>query len=293
MSEPFFDKPVLNSPYAYPGRHWELDAQGQPTQKILEARRKAEFVTPIPKPKKRSGQGEQASLIFDHDTGLSSPSQQYEKTASMINAVRQEVDRWRAIPDPGHWRVTPETARLLQHWRRHEFSSIRPFFCQVEAVETLTWLDTYWVPGVNHLKTHGRWAFAEFTDVWQMQVDFAPQGRSRVRTDAPARRPEQRADRCVHGHGRTASVKILVFPDHEAPAMTKNITFTAEENLIKRAREAARAQGTTLNEQFRLWLEQYARQRQVERGMEVVDRISQYASSGGRKFSRDEMNERR
>ena len=33
-------------------------------------------------------------------------------------------------------------------------------------------MDTYWVPGVNHLKTHGRWAFAEFTDVWQMQVDF-------------------------------------------------------------------------------------------------------------------------
>ena len=29
------------------------------------------------------------------------------------------------------------------------------------------------MPGVNHLKTHGRWAFAEFTDVWQMQVDFA------------------------------------------------------------------------------------------------------------------------
>ncbi len=29
------------------------------------------------------------------------------------------------------------------------------------------------MPGVNHLKTHGRWAFAEFTDLWQMQVDFA------------------------------------------------------------------------------------------------------------------------
>ena len=33
-------------------------------------------------------------------------------------------------------------------------------------------MDTYRVPGVNHLRTHGRWAFAEFTDVWQMQVDF-------------------------------------------------------------------------------------------------------------------------
>ena len=41
---------------------------------------------------------------------------------------------------PNDWRVTPETARLLQHWRHHKFSGIRPFFCQVEAVETAIWL---------------------------------------------------------------------------------------------------------------------------------------------------------
>ena len=33
-------------------------------------------------------------------------------------------------------------------------------------------MDTYWVPGVNHLGTYGRWAFAEFTDVFQIQADF-------------------------------------------------------------------------------------------------------------------------
>ncbi|MGK2849040.1 MAG: restriction endonuclease, partial [Minisyncoccota bacterium] len=42
-----------------------------------------------------------------------------------------------------------------------------------DAKEKKSTMDTYWVPGVNHLRTHGRWAFAEFTDVWQMQVDFA------------------------------------------------------------------------------------------------------------------------
>ncbi len=36
--------------------------------------------------------------------------------------------------------MTPETARLLDHWRHHNFSGIRPFFCQVEAVETAIWL---------------------------------------------------------------------------------------------------------------------------------------------------------
>ena len=50
------------------------------------------------------------------------------------------MDRWRELPDPGQWRVTPETARLLTHWRSHRFSDIRPFFCQVEAVETAIWL---------------------------------------------------------------------------------------------------------------------------------------------------------
>lgn len=34
-------------------------------------------------------------------------------------------------------------------------------------------MDTYWIPGVNHLGTHGRWAFAEFGDVYEMQDDFA------------------------------------------------------------------------------------------------------------------------
>jgi type III restriction enzyme len=49
MSNPFFDHPILNSPYEIPARHWELDKQGQPTQKIVEIRRPADFITPIPK----------------------------------------------------------------------------------------------------------------------------------------------------------------------------------------------------------------------------------------------------
>jgi type III restriction enzyme len=46
MFNPFFDQPILNSPYAYPSRHWELDESGQPTQRVIEARRRAEFITP-------------------------------------------------------------------------------------------------------------------------------------------------------------------------------------------------------------------------------------------------------
>jgi chromosomal replication initiation ATPase DnaA len=73
----------------------------------------------------------------------------------------------------------------------------------------------------------------------------------------------------------------------------KNITLSADEKLIEAARARAQAEHTTLNEQFRLWLADYAeRKPQVDRAMALIDRISRYASSGGRKFTRDEMNER-
>ena len=139
MSNPFFDHPILNSPYDCPVRHWELDEHGQPTQKVIDTRRRAEFITPIPKPRKRRGATEQQQLVFDEGKGLSTATQQYDQT-SLINAVRHEVEKWRSLPIPNTWQVTPETARLLQHWRHHKFNSIKPFFCQIEAVETAIWL---------------------------------------------------------------------------------------------------------------------------------------------------------
>ncbi|HQL98847.1 MAG TPA: DEAD/DEAH box helicase family protein, partial [Smithella sp.] len=139
MENIFFEKPILNSPYEYPTRHWELDTQGQPTQQIKEKRRRAEYITPIPKPKKRRGSASQQDIIFDEGKGLSSQEQQYDPTP-VINNLRIHVDKWRSIPNPNDWKVTPETSRLLQHWRKHKFSAYRPFFCQVEAVETVIWL---------------------------------------------------------------------------------------------------------------------------------------------------------
>jgi type III restriction enzyme len=140
MNNRFFDQPILNSPYEYPPRHWELDSSGQPTQQILDKRRRAEFITPIPKPKKRrAAAADQQGFVFDEGKGLSTKDQQYDPT-SIINELRRHVDQWRIIPNPNHWQVTPETVRLLQHWRHHKFNGVRPFFCQVEAIETAIWL---------------------------------------------------------------------------------------------------------------------------------------------------------
>jgi type III restriction enzyme len=140
MTNPFFDHPILNSPYEQPARHWELDPSGQPTQQIIETRRRAEFITPIPKPKKRKAGAVQSEMVFAEGKGLSTKDQQYDATSAMINQVRASVNAWRSLLNPNLWQVTPDTARLLQHWRHHEFGGIRPFFCQVEAVETAIWL---------------------------------------------------------------------------------------------------------------------------------------------------------
>ena len=127
----FFKQPILNSPYEYPSKHWKLDSTGQPTQQLENSRRKAEFVTPIPRAR-RKGAAQEPELA------LESPEQKYDIYGN-INKVRAAVDEWRKRPEP-LWNVTPETARLLKHWRGHEFSRMRPFFCQIEAVETIIWL---------------------------------------------------------------------------------------------------------------------------------------------------------
>lgn len=139
MSQSFFDRPILNSPYAYPGRHWELDADRQPTNRIVEARRHSDLITPVPMPKKRKKAAQQDELNLGAGDGLSTTEQEYNPTP-IINEIRTYVDQWRNLPNPDQWQVTPETARLLQHWRHHSFQGVRPFFCQVEAVETIIWL---------------------------------------------------------------------------------------------------------------------------------------------------------
>src|SRR5450759_2952643 len=94
MDNRFFERPILNSPYDDPARHWELDDQGQPTQLIIDTRRRAEFISPIPKPRKRKGKANQQDLVFDEGKGLSTQEQQYDQT-SIINELRHHVDLWR------------------------------------------------------------------------------------------------------------------------------------------------------------------------------------------------------
>jgi type III restriction enzyme len=71
MADSFFEKPILNSPYEFPSRHWELDEDGQPTNRIIASRRHSDLITPVPKPRKRKRKGrDQAEMRFDSGDGL-------------------------------------------------------------------------------------------------------------------------------------------------------------------------------------------------------------------------------
>jgi hypothetical protein len=71
----------------------------------------------------------------------------------------------------------------------------------------------------------------------------------------------------------------------------KNITLSAEENLIEQAREWARLQKSTLNSLFRQWLSELVKQKESEDRLKDLELRIGYARSGG-KFSREEMNAR-
>jgi type III restriction enzyme len=140
MSSGFFDQPILNSPYELPTRHHALDGEGQPLDlPPVAGRRRSELITPVPKARKKQGKGEQASFVLSDPNGLSTAEQEYNPTP-IINEIRTYVANWRALRNPVDWGVTPATQRLLTHWRQHPFQTVRPFFCQVEAVETAIWL---------------------------------------------------------------------------------------------------------------------------------------------------------
>ena len=124
----FFDQPILNTPYKYPKRHWELDETGQPTQSINDIRRPSSLITPVPRARGQRQRNDtnnlQMDMIMDVGDDLSSTEQEYN-TSGYINEIRELVGQWRHLPNERDWQVTAETAQLLRFWRLHEFETIR------------------------------------------------------------------------------------------------------------------------------------------------------------------------
>ena len=134
--KPFYLRPILNSPYYPPCEHHVFNADGTPTALDPEpGRRRSTYITPVPASRKKSVK-DQSSFAYG-DRG--EDGQEYGPSR-IINELRGYLDSWRRLPESADWGVTATTKRLLQHWRHHGFEGPRPFFCQLEAVETAIWL---------------------------------------------------------------------------------------------------------------------------------------------------------
>ena len=73
--------------------------------------------------------------------------------------------------------------------------------------------------------------------------------------------------------------------------MVKNITLSADDLLIKRAREKARRENTSLNQLFRGWVQKYVNRDNIENEYDsLMENMADVKA--GQKFSRNEMNER-
>lgn len=128
MGQKFDDNPILNSPYACPSKHWKLDEEGGPTGEIIPKRRGSTHLVPIPAARKRM-QISDGVLDLEGET----------KENPIINSIRDLIDAWRQKPGE-QWNVTYATKKLLTQWREGK-TTPRPFFCQIEAAETLIWLN--------------------------------------------------------------------------------------------------------------------------------------------------------
>ena len=82
------DNPILNSPFAGPTRHWELDDTGIPVGSWTEGRRRSEYVVPVPPPRHQHiGQG-----LLELDAEYGKP-----KSNDYVNELRAKVGAWRSL----------------------------------------------------------------------------------------------------------------------------------------------------------------------------------------------------
>lgn len=119
MKKTSIDKLIINSPFEEPSRYWSYDRESRLFE-LREGRRPAGYVRASEKSKSFDDPGEFIEL-------------------PLVNQIRSRVKAWREAGYPG---VTGITKRLLSHWNNpEERGDRRLFFCQLEAIETLIWLN--------------------------------------------------------------------------------------------------------------------------------------------------------
>ncbi|HOW36087.1 MAG TPA: DEAD/DEAH box helicase family protein [Candidatus Omnitrophota bacterium] len=121
--------PILNSPYTEPNRHFKSDDRGI-TDEILEFRRPSNFYIPVPRAKTKEKQ-------LELNIAEGAFGSELQKENEFINKIRVKVKEWR---EGGYQGLTKTSRDLLAYWR-DETRENKLFFCQIEALETLMFIN--------------------------------------------------------------------------------------------------------------------------------------------------------
>lgn len=121
--------PILNSPYIEPNRHFSADERGL-TDEILGYRRPSSFYIPVPRAKTKQKQ-------LDLNIADGAFGTELQKENEFINKVRAKIKEWR---DSGYQGITKTSRDLLSYWR-DDTRDNKLFFCQIEALETLIYIN--------------------------------------------------------------------------------------------------------------------------------------------------------
>ena len=108
-----------------------------------------------------------------------------------------------------------------------------------DAKEKKSTMDTYWVPGVNHLGTHGRWAFAEFTEMYQIEADFEAKVEERIQQDDRVRHRTDGVPGAMR-HGQEKIQRKTVETLKHEEAKRKNIPTAEYQSVLQSRRTEAR-----------------------------------------------------
>jgi type III restriction enzyme len=126
VNDVVIENPVLNSPYDEPRRHFRFDDAGI-TSEIVEGRRRSEYTVAVAGTRRR---GRQLAL-------QGQLAQERLEPNAFVNRIRDAVAMWR---NGGYQGVTRTTRKLLEYWRDPERER-RLFFCQLEAMETVIFIN--------------------------------------------------------------------------------------------------------------------------------------------------------
>jgi len=121
--------PILNSPYTEPIRHFKSDDRGI-TEEIAESRRPSSFYIPVPRAKTKDKQ-------LELNIAEGAFGSELQKENESINKIRAKVSEWR---NNGYQGLTKTSRDLLTYWC-DETRENKLFFCQIEALETLMFIN--------------------------------------------------------------------------------------------------------------------------------------------------------